>query len=46
MSDQVIDTNKNPACRDTFLGVFKVEKNISAPSTKVTKVARKNACIV
>ena len=45
VNDQVIATNKNPACRDTFLGVRKVGKNINAPNRKVIQVPSKKAVV-
>lgn len=45
MTDHVIATSKNPVCRDTFLGVFNVEKNINAPNKAVIKVLSKKATV-
>ena len=45
INDQVVATNKKPACRDTFLGVHNVGKNIIAPSRKVIQVPSKKAVV-
>ena len=45
VKDQVLATNKNPACLETFLGTHIVDKNKNAPKKNVIKVPSKKAVV-